>query len=419
MEHFFTPTRRLQIRHDNIFAGYTEVQLAVSIEEFMSHRWDWSAFYAFATDDEGEIWKLLWITENTFICVEGEYTAVDDQLENSAILRATFTAPSGETYDVVLAVDKESASLSAGASRIFWHAVTTSNCVKLRLDHWFSGCIGLCSGPALSQFLEASPSLKLLEFVRFYFEDAHCRALATLERTGLKVAFNRCSIEAQGAKDTFIEWLRHSQVVTKLEFCTMESSIISALNGNSSVKSLSIVATHDEYGDSNIRSLALALPGNQGIENLRVSLLSDETWSLLLRSLWAHPRIRSVSLTFFPRLMPAASRTSMMNAVLRLVQCNTVMHTIDLPNDANDEEFFQNFVLPRLEMNRSCFEDQRQALTRADPSIRGQLLGRALYVVRSNPDLLFRFLSENVPAFVRSDEDGPILRSGQKRKARP
>jgi hypothetical protein len=30
-----------------------------------------------------------------------------------------------------------------------------------------------------------------------------------------------------------------------------------------------------------------------------------------------------------------------------------------------------------------------------------------LHVVRSNPDLLFRFLSENVPAFVRSD-DGPI-----------
>jgi hypothetical protein len=42
-----------------------------------------------------------------------------------------------------------------------------------------------------------------------------------------------------------------------------------------------------------------------------------------------------------------------------------------------------------------------------------------LHVVHSNPDLLFRFLSENVPAFVRSDEDGPIIISGQKRKAQP
>jgi hypothetical protein len=91
------------------------------------------------------------------------------------------------------------------------------------------------------------------------------------------------------------------------------------------------------------------------------------------------------------------------------------VHTIDLHDDAKDEEFFQNSIVPRLEMNRnSSFEDQRQALTRADPSIRGQLLGRALHVVRSNPDLLFRFLSENVPAFVRPDEDDSIIRSGQK-----
>jgi hypothetical protein len=34
MEHFFTPTRRLQDRHDYMFdepLGYTEVQIAVSI----------------------------------------------------------------------------------------------------------------------------------------------------------------------------------------------------------------------------------------------------------------------------------------------------------------------------------------------------------------------------------------------------
>jgi hypothetical protein len=102
----------------------------------------------------------------------------------------------------------------------------------------------------------------------------------------------------------------------------------------------------------------------------------------------------------------------MNNAVLRLAHCNTVVHSIDLPNNVKDEALFQNFILPRLEMNRCCFDDQRQALTRADPSIRGQLLGRALHIVRPNPDLMFRFLSENVPAFiVRSDADGPIIPS--------
>jgi hypothetical protein len=134
-------------------------------------------------------------------------------------------------------MDMESASLPAEASSVFWHAVTTSNCVKLRLK----GSV-LCSGPALLQFLEASPSLDLLEFYGFALEEAHCRALATLDRTDLEVTFERCLFEAQGATDTFIEWLRHSQVVTKLEVCWMEDSIISALSGNSSVKSLRIDA---------------------------------------------------------------------------------------------------------------------------------------------------------------------------------
>jgi hypothetical protein len=60
-------------------------------------------------------------------------------------------------------------------------------------------------------------------------------------------------------------------------------------------------------------------------------------------------------------------------------------------------------------MNRSCFEVQRQALHRADHSIRAKVLGRALHSVRFNPNLLFQFLSENVPAFVRSEEDEPII----------
>jgi hypothetical protein len=93
---------------------------------------------------------------------------------------------------------------------------------------------------------------------------------------------------------------------------------------------------------------------------------------------------------------------------------------------------YQNSIFPRLEMNCTCFEVQRQAVKRADPSIRPQLLGRALSVVRYNPELVFLFLSENVPAFVRTEEDGDkeeesvahleqdpvvVAVAGQKRKA--
>jgi hypothetical protein len=410
MEDCFTPSRRRQERHGNMFAGYTEVKLTVSIEAFMNHRWDWSDFQAFVTGDEGERWKVLWITENTCICVEDEDTFFGYDEEDYAILRASFTTTSGERYDMVLAMKgTDTASLSAEASCVFWHAVTTSNCVKLKLHHmccWF----GLYSGPALSQFLEASPSLELLEFESVTFEEASCRALATLERTDLEITFNGCSFDPGGAKDTVIEWFRRSQVVTKLERCRMNDSIISALSENTSVKIFSIIGTTDGHSD-----LALVLAGNKGIENLHLPWFTDETWgdetrSLLLDSLWEHPRIQSVSLYFYSRLSAASKASIMIAAVRRLVRYNTVVRTIKIePDGAYDEEFFQNFISPRLEMNRSCFEDQRQALTRADPSVRGWLLCRALRAVHFNPDLLFRFLSENVPAFVRSDEEDNII----------
>jgi hypothetical protein len=63
----------------------------------------------------------------------------------------------------------------------------------------------------------------------------------------------------------FIGWLRNSQVVTKIEFCTMEGSIIS----DSSVKTLADSWTKDtttnELSDSRILRLARALPGNLSV----------------------------------------------------------------------------------------------------------------------------------------------------------
>jgi hypothetical protein len=70
-------------------------------------------------------------------------------------------------------------------------------------------------------------------------------------------------------------------------------------------------------------------------------------------------------------------------------------------------------------MNRSRFELQRRAVTRADASIRGKLLGRALYTVRNNPTLFYEFLTDNVTAFAGSDEDPIVPLSGKKRKTHP
>jgi hypothetical protein len=114
----------------------------------------------------------------------------------------------------------------------------------------------------------------------------------------------------------------------------------------------------------------------------------------------------------------------MMKAIVQMLHLNTVIQSIELPDAMSYEEVFRNSILPRLEMNRTCFEVQRQAVKRADLSVRPQLLGRALHVVRYNPNLPFQFLSENVSAFVRIEEEDsaiplendPAIVSGQKRK---
>jgi hypothetical protein len=130
-----------------------------------------------------------------------------------------------------------------------------------------------------------------------------------------------------------------------------------------------------DLGEEEMRSLLQALPGNIGLENLTVYNfeMSDEPRSLLFRSLSTHPRIKFLyilhnhdsSMTY-----SAGVKSNVMDAILQMLQHNTVVHTICLPHVFNDEAVHPNAILPRLEMNRTCFEAQRQAVKRADPSFR-------------------------------------------------
>jgi hypothetical protein len=71
-----------------------------------------------------------------------------------------------------------------GEVDVFWRAITSRNIVQLRISR-INGHVGLPSGPVLSQFLLESPSLRILDFVGFHFEEEHWRALVALERMDL------------------------------------------------------------------------------------------------------------------------------------------------------------------------------------------------------------------------------------------
>jgi hypothetical protein len=449
MEQFFTPTRPL--RHQGLFEESThgddplectEVRLAVGVGDFLVYNWDWKELRAFLTG--GVAPNFFWITEFAFLVVKESghvFDFDDDMLIGRA--DAIFQEASGQQQKLVLGhllgdhldshlrAGDDADIISYGVAGIFWRVITTSNIIQLRIDDDKDTCLSLPSGPLLSKFLRESLSLQALEFDGLEFEGKHFRALATLERQDLEVELRACTLHPHYAKETFIEWFRHNQVVTELDCCDMDCSILGALNGNKSVKKLTIARSSSKFAEMQIRAVAQALPGNMGIEHLSLNSneISDENWSLLFRSLATHPRIKLLSLSNIWMALPqsAESKRAMMNAVLQMLQCNTVVRPIELPDAFSTEEVYQNAILPRLEMNCTCFEVQRQAVKRADPSIRPQLLGRALHVVRYNPNLVFQFLSENVPAFVRTEEEeedsaiplenDPAILSRQKRKA--
>ncbi len=88
MKEICTPTRRYQdmLRYqdsleastirDDLF-HYTEVQLAIPVEDFLVYRWDWTDLKAFLRQGTP---KILWSSETAFLAVEesGDRSRFDD-----------------------------------------------------------------------------------------------------------------------------------------------------------------------------------------------------------------------------------------------------------------------------------------------------------------------------------------------------
>jgi hypothetical protein len=410
LEQCFSPTQRLQTIweevHDVDPFLYAEVQLAVPAEEFLIFQWDWEDLWAFISADVRR--KFLWLTDDTFLAVGDVSEIFDDDTPYNTLLIASSMTTSGQLQTLTL-IKEMDADESTEACSIFWRAIETNKSDYIMIQGDDNYPSQLPSGPSLSQFLRGRPLLQSLTFRKFSFMEEHCRALATIQRTDLKITLGECALVPQNAQDIFIEWFRNNQIVTELNKCKMESSFFSALSGNNSLVKLSFAGT-GRYGVGCINALTEALSTNQGIRDLDLCHcnLSVEESSLLFRSLWIHPRILFLSIwqTCGSDLTSSAqAKSTIMEAILQMLRHNKTVIKIFLPTGFIREEVYQNSILPRLYMNRCEFEVQRQAVKRADPSIRPQLLGRALYVVQHNANLVYRFLSENVPAFVRTKEE--------------
>jgi hypothetical protein len=87
-----------------------------------------------------------------------------------------------------------------------------------------------------------------------------------------------------------------------------------------------------------------------------------------------------------------------------MMQHNTVLQSIELSASERDDQIYTQEIHPYLETNQ--YRPRVLAVKKTkDRPFREKVLGRALYSVRSNPNLVWMLLSENVDAFVRSEEE--------------
>jgi hypothetical protein len=203
LDQCFAPTERLRdiwegLNYTNDPFERNEVKLVVPAEEFLKIQWDWDDLWAFISADVQR--KFLWLADDTFIGVDAMSDFHSDT-PYDRLLIASSTTTSGEAQTLTL-IKKMDADESTEAFSVFWRAIETNKNAEILIQGDGIYSSKLPSGPSLAQFLRGRPLLQppqSLDFRNFSFTEERCRALATTQRTGLKVKLIACTIRPEGA----------------------------------------------------------------------------------------------------------------------------------------------------------------------------------------------------------------------------
>jgi hypothetical protein len=209
----------------------------------------------------------------------------------------------------------------------------------------------------------------------------------------------------------------------------IETEILAgALRSSKLLKRLSLPSLSlPPLDDHGFRTIIEALAENKSLCDLDVSgiPLSDKSFTALCDTLGSHQSLRRLELDDTthvdddrsPNALLDGRNVYRMRALASMLRSNTVLQEIYLSDEDINSQVYHESVLPRLEMNRSSFEDQRTAVRKASRTLRPQLVGRALSAVRHNPRLIFQFLTENADVVsVAAREDCPLAHLRKRRR---
>jgi hypothetical protein len=418
LESLFRPSTRFQLRGGrrfNLPQDFTEVELLpnLSTENILAKGITWDVFQCFVHN------KFVWMAPGACI-VSSSYRATG-------------------LYPVVVEVganDHDSAGIrvrvkpgtsirtSAATCNFLIRLLAISEQRAVNLQG-FGRALSPIDGPALSHFFEhGRENLRAVTLRGMIFNEEHVRVLAAPSHQKVEVALRECRFsDGDSSQNALLQWLQSSRGPTELYRCVIDSDVVmEALRGNSRLRRLLLCLDKAlTTGDAELSFIFRALAEDRGLTEFDAFWysISDENWTLLCQSLQKHPTLTSLGLACTGPKVPADKtelsmerKSSRTRALADMLQTNTILHTVRLFPGEYDERIYTESIEPRLETN--MYRPRVLAVKKEadDRPFRQKVLGRALNCVKSNPNLVWMFLSGNVDAFVRSEEQAGTSNSG-------
>jgi hypothetical protein len=398
-EALFRPSNHFR---GNLPEGYTEVELlpGLTIENVWATGVTWDEFHRFLCH------KVVWMTTNVYVSFQRTY-------EDPLVLGL------GGDFHTSMLVRVRSGTAAAAATvtcDFLLRLLATCEHHNVIINGCSDGASTPLSGAGLSLFFQESRgSLRQVTLTKMALNADQCLALTTMSRLDVELRIHICT-PADDAAGAFVECLKSDRGPVKLISCEIDSQTIAhALTGDSRVTKLKPFFYYGRSNDAETDVLVAALANNRGLLHLDLQYchISDDNWSILCESLKAHPTLTNLNLRFTSPRRPTAGvrnvltdeqNTHRTRLLAEMMEQNVVLRTIDLSRHEHDEQIYTEEILPYLETN--LYRTRVLAVNKAiERPFREKVLGRALGCVKSNPNLVWMFLSENVDAFVRSEEE--------------
>jgi hypothetical protein len=412
IEALFRPsTRFLELRR--LSDGFTEVEIlpGLTIENVWATGVKREDFHRFLQG------KVVWMAPGVFI--HSQYFGDGDES-----LVFLLGVPDGTKLFVYVMEGMDAAAATATGDFLV-RLLATCEQHNLLISGLDSRRSTPLSGAGLSLFFQESRScLRQVELNDIALTEDHCLALTNMSRLDVEVSLVYCKL-VDDAAGAFVECLQSDKGPVKLHKCIIDGQIIAnALTGKSRVTKLT--PSSGETNDTETAVLFAALATNRGLEELDLedTPISDDNWRILCESMKAHPTLTDLNLLgtrpsnpfggdeeeeeeedHDNRILLSDEQKSHRTRVLAyMMKANTILRTILLTDHEHDEQIYTEEISPYLETN--LYRPRVVAVKKTHMrEFRKKVLGRALDCVKSKPNLVWMFLSQNVDAFVRSEEE--------------